>query len=624
MSTRKVKQSGRGNERPENQLAGEASPYLRQHADNPVHWQVWGERAFEQSRAENKPIFLSIGYSTCHWCHVMAHESFENQDVAEFLNEHFVSIKVDREERPDVDQVYMAACHLLSGSGGWPLSFFLLPDLRPFYGGTYFPPQAYGNRPGFLQLLQSIHQAWQDQQPQLKESAGEVLAQLKQQEVYSSGPIDDHWVDRGARQIADSIDTQYGGFGHAPKFPRPVVPDFLLRHGKRLADSRIQAMAQDNLRAMAWGGIHDQVGGGFHRYSVDEAWQVPHFEKMLYDQAQLASSYLLAFEQTSDPFFARIARSTLDSVMRDLRDVSGTFYCGEDADSPDLEVAGQQREGAFYLWRHDELSAHLLPDDLNLLELIYGIASHGNVTQDPHQEFSHWNILYRQADWRQNIVQLRCAEEVVEERLDDILSVLQKIRSERPRPHRDEKILVSWNGLMISALARAARVLGDESFLKAATQAADFFVCRFQEQGLLQHWWRPDGKECPAGLADYTFLVQGLLDLYQAENDQQWLDLALQLSRVQEALFADGRGGLNDFQSLPDILLGGRSDYDGAEPAPGSVAVMNYLRLGQITGDPKWTCRGEEVLGSFAEALNRYPAALPHLLTALEYRQQPW
>ncbi|MBC8208692.1 MAG: thioredoxin domain-containing protein [Desulfobulbaceae bacterium] len=604
-----------------NILGQEESPYLLQHGNNPVHWQVWDEQAFIRAQVEDKPIFLSIGYSTCHWCHVMAHESFENEKVAAFLNTHFVNIKVDREERPDVDQVYMAACQMLTGAGGWPLSLFLLPDLKPFYAGTYFPPQALSGRPGFMDLLQSINQVWKHQRGQVNQTAEDLFSRLKEQDAYVSGHLDDHWLDRGTAQFSESVDVKHGGFGGAPKFPRPVVPDFLLRHGGRIEDLRIQKMGLNHLLAMARGGIHDQVGGGFHRYSVDEAWQVPHFEKMLYDQAQLANVYLFAHEQTGDPFFAQVARNTLDYVLRDLKDERGVFYCGEDADSPDLKSPGIQREGAFYLWRLDELKALLTPDDMKLLTLIFALRAQGNVIHDPHLEFSGQNVFCRQHHWRRDCVVQGLAEQDVEERLKGIMGILFEARRQRPRPHRDEKILVSWNGLMISALARAGAVLKDERYSQAAVQAADYFAMKFQKQGALRHWWRSDERDCPAGLADYTSLVQGLLDMFEAGRDQQWLDIALALSRKQDDIFADGRGGLYDYQDRSDLLSRGRTDYDGAEPAPGSVAVMNYLRLGVLCNDQCWVRRAEEVLSTFAQSLNRYPAALPHMLSAMEYRR---
>src|SRR5579871_3444102 len=443
-----------------NRLISEKSPYLQQHAHNPVDWHPWGEEAFARARAENKPIFLSVGYSTCHWCHVMEHESFESDEIAAILNRDFVPVKVDREERPDVDRIYMTYVQAATGSGGWPMSVFLTPDLKPFFGGTYFPPDNRYGRPGFPTLLDRIASAWRDQRAEIIETSGNVLSQLKKysDSGAAGGIADKTTLDSTFQYFRRTFDSTHGGFGEAPKFPRPVIFNFLFRYYARTQRSEALQMSLDTLRAMAAGGMHDQLGGGFHRYSVDELWFVPHFEKMLYDQAQLAISYIEAYQITREPFYAAIARSTLDYVLRDMQHPEGGFYSAEDADSViDPANPKVKGEGAFYIWTTQEVDQILGPDTAKLFGYRYGVEPGGNVNEDPHNEFIGKSILYLRHTLEETAKQFSISEDVASERLKQAAARLLQIRSQRIRPHLDDKILASWNGLMISPLAKAAQ-----------------------------------------------------------------------------------------------------------------------------------------------------------------------
>ncbi|MBV9085484.1 MAG: thioredoxin domain-containing protein, partial [Acidobacteriaceae bacterium] len=503
-----------------NALIDEKSPYLRQHAHNPVDWLPWGEKAFEKARREDKPIFLSVGYSTCHWCHVMAHESFENERVAEILNREFVPIKIDREERPDIDRIYMLFVQASTGSGGWPMSVWLTPDLKPFFGGTYFPPDSRYGRPGFAELLRHLAHAWRKERDRVLSSSANVLEQLRS--MTSSAKISRE-VDRGVFdsafwQFRRTFDTRWGGFGSAPKFPRPVVLNYLLRYYALENNGEALEMTAATLRAMSKGGMHDHLGGGFHRYSVDERWFVPHFEKMLYDQAQLAVSYLEAYQITGEPSFAEVARGIFTYVLRDMTDSSGAFYSAEDADSPDPEDPSHSGEGAFYIWRKSEIDAVLGSSDPALFCARYGVEENGNVAQDPHGEFTGRNILY------EALTVEDAANRVAISRAEAIESLLRskgkmfERRARRPRPHLDNKILTSWNALMISALAKSYTVLGDETHVEAAKRAISFLMSAMHEPGSGTVFRRYcEGQAAVEGfLDDYAFLIQALLDLFEA------------------------------------------------------------------------------------------------------------
>lgn len=611
-----------------NRLVHEQSPYLLQHAFNPVDWYPWGEEAFARARAEEKPIFLSVGYSTCHWCHVMAQESFADPDTAALLNEHFVAIKVDREERPDVDQLYMAATQALSGGGGWPMSVFLTPELEPFYAGTYFPPAPRHNLPSFRQVLSSIHSLWHDKRDKVLASAAAITRHLQAQASVVADPalLDETVLDQGYRLLASEYDPAFGGFGRQPKFPRPVVFNFLLRHYDRTGEEQARDMALVTLRRMAAGGIYDHVGGGFHRYSVDQAWRVPHFEKMLYDQGQLAVAYLEAYQLTRDPFYASVAADVLDYVLRDLASPEGGFYSAEDADSPDPEQPERHGEGLFYLWTEAEIMRLLGPGAGAIFCYHYGVAKNGNAPDDPHGEFAGRNILYVGRTIEETARHFDQTPAEVGELLDQGRARLFRARSGRPRPHLDDKIITAWNGHLISALARGYQVLGTEKYRDAAARAGRFLLDRMvdQESGILFRRYR-EGKAGLAGqLDDYVFFIQSLLDLYEADFDVAWLEAAEALTEKQIALFHDHEaGGFFDTGiAEKHLLLRMKSDYDGAEPTGNSIAALNLLRLAMITGNTAWRAMAEKTIAAFGQRLREHPFILPQMLVAYDLSRQ--
>ena len=644
-----------------NRLADEPSPYLLQHAGNPVDWYPWGEEAFARARREDLPIFLSVGYSTCHWCHVMEHESFENADIARVLNASFVPVKVDREERPDVDRVYMAFVQATTGSGGWPMSVWLTPELKPFYGGTYFPPSSRWGRPGFAEILAEIAKRWRESRAELAASADGVIERLRevQQSRRPSGGRmpDGGLLVGGVREYAGAFDARNGGFGGAPKFPRPAELFFLLREHARTGDVEARHMVLETLRAMALGGMRDHVGGGFHRYSVDAMWRVPHFEKMLYDQAQLAIAFLETAQAAGEPSFAEVAHDTLAYVHRDLRHPGGGFFSAEDADSlppdggggtggPAAEGGGAsaaggadggggpaatrggaggasaagvegsaaaKKEGAFYVWAHSEIEA-LFGDDADVVRFRYGIEPDGNAPQDPHGEFTGKNLLYvaRGVD---------DAARLSGRTLDAVMAVLDgarprlfEARGRRPRPSLDDKVLAGWNGLMIAAFARAARLapMGGAPSpdpLEAAAAAARFLRDQLWdgERGVLLRRFR-DGRAGIDGYAeDYACVVWGLLELFQAGGDPAWLDWAKRLHATQSRLFRDDADG-GWFSTSGDdasVLLRLKEDYDGAEPSAASVTAWNLLSLAHLSGAGEAGAYREQL----EETLRRVPAS---------------
>lgn len=566
-----------------NRLIHEKSPYLRQHAHNPVDWYPWGDEAIAKARTEDKPIFLSIGYSTCHWCHVMERESFEDPRVAEVLNRHFVPVKVDREERPDLDHIYMTAVQATTGQGGWPMSVWLTPQLEPFYCGTYFPPEPRFGRPGFRQLLLRIHEVWQQHRDAVVRQAREItqLIQSNSDQRVDREPVllSPEALAAGRRLFEQSFDPVYGGFGGAPKFPRPVVFEFMLRVGAT-------APVLFTLRQMGRGGIFDQLGGGFHRYSVDERWLVPHFEKMLYDQALLLTSYCDAWLITHDPFFSDIARRTCDYVVRDLTDPAGGFYAAEDADSEGME-------GRFYVWKKSEIPDEEICD-------YYGVTEAGNWEDG-------WNILHVTRDdpppqleaWRQRLFE---------------------IRSRRPRPHRDEKIIAAWNGLMISALCQYARTV---AVAHQPGVPADARVLAFAQQAAARylHGTLTRTENMPAVLDDYAAVATAMLDLYETDLDHRWLRRAVELANRMIEQFADSQTGSFFMTDGRDayLIVRPRELYDGAEPSGQSTAILLLLRLADVTGIERYRQHAEQALRAQAAWLTRAPHAVPRLLCALDW-----
>ncbi len=612
---------------PTNALIHEKSPYLRQHAHNPVEWLPWGPAAFEKARKEDKPIFLSIGYSTCHWCHVMAHESFEDERVAAVLNRDFVPVKLDREERPDVDRIYMLFVQASTGSGGWPMSVFLTPELKPFFGGTYFPPDSRYGRPGFRELLEHLGRAWKQERERVEASGSNVTEQLRALASSAKAALepDRELFEAAFWQFRRMFDARWGGFGGAPKFPRPVVLNYLLRYHAAENNQDALKMVAHTLRQMAAGGMHDHLGGGFHRYSVDERWFVPHFEKMLYDEAQLAVSYLEAYQITRDEHLADVARDIFSYVLRDLRDAAGGFYSAEDADSPDPENPSHSREGAFYVWRQREI-ATLLDTLVNdgaaaVFCARFGVEPDGNVHEDPHGEFAGRNILYEARSEEEAGSRQGLSRDETVEVLASAKQVLFAARDKRPRPHLDNKILTSWNGLIISALAKGYAVLGDEQYREAGEAAASFVLSRMRdaESGRLLRRYCEGEAAVPGFLDDYAFFAQALVDLFEATSDPRWLEPAVALARDGLTQFEDAEQGgfFSTVESASDLLLRMKDDYDGAEPSGNSVATDLLLRLAHITGDDQFRASAERSLRWFAPKMKAQPTMAPQMTVAL-------
>ena len=630
-----------------NRLAFEHSPYLLQHKDNPVEWRPWGDEAFDLARREEKPIFLSIGYSTCHWCHVMEHESFENREIADVLNRHFVSIKVDREERPDVDRVYMTFVQVTTGSGGWPMSVWLTPSLQPFYGGTYFPPSSKWGKPGFVDVLEEIARVWREERDKVEQSAASITERLRSLRSHGGRePVPAAAVlERATEEFAVAFDRRRGGFGSAPKFPRPSELLFLLREHARTGASEPRDMVLVTLRAMALGGMRDHLGGGFHRYSVDAEWRVPHFEKMLYDQAQLVLAYVEAAQLTGDPFYAEVAIDTLDYVRADLTDPGGGFLSAEDADSVPPEQAGaphpstplgagpHKMEGAFYIWRENEIR-EVLGADADVFIARYGVRPDGNAPFDPQAEFTHKNLLYTARPLEDIAEATGRSVGEVESLLQRSREALRARRSIRPRPHLDDKVLTAWNGLMIAAFARAARVLDDGArFLNDARRAAEFVRSKLWSPatGVLLRRYRKGEAGVDGYAEDYAYLIFGLLELFQADGDPQWLEWALVMQDRQNALFWDPieGGWFSTTGQDASVLLRLKEDYDGAEPAVSSIGVLNLMTIAHLGPEPNAQSPGtkdqgpspkdqvELTLGSFSGRAAQSGRTVPMMLAAL-------
>ena len=626
-----------------NRLAGSASPYLLQHAGNPVDWYPWGQEAFDAARSKDRPIFLSIGYSTCHWCHVMAHESFEDPAIAALLNELFVSVKLDREERPDIDRVYMSYLQGLTGQGGWPLSVWMTPDLRPFYAGTYFPPVDRQGRAGLPTVLKAIARGWREDRAHLVAESARVVEALRGRALERTAPAEGSVsgfaeaagaaFEKAYQYYAESFDPRHGGFGGAPKFPRPANLEFLLRCAVLQglgSEAGVEAtgMVASTLGAMARGGIHDQVGGGFHRYSVDDEWFVPHFEKMLYDQAQVAACALDTWRATGDERHAWLAGDILDYVLRDLTAPEGGFFSAEDADSPEGD-SGKSVEGAFYVWTLGEVERALGPDAPFACGH-FGIRAEGNVPRerDPHGEFNGKNILAQVRPLSESAKAHRMDLQAASDLLVSCLARLRAARSARRRPHLDDKVVAGWNGLMISALARAAVLpaesLGDRraGYLDAALKAAAFAERElFNLPGPLpRRSWRR-GAGSGAGFAeDCAFLVQAWLDLYEATFEKRWIERALALQGAMDDLFWDPvKGGyFNSAAGAPDVIVRLKEDYDGAEPAATSTAARNLFRLAALSGEDALREKGRRAIAAFRGRWEEAPQALPQLLCAFE------
>jgi uncharacterized protein YyaL (SSP411 family) len=596
-----------------NRLAREKSPYLLQHQFNPVDWQAWGEEAFAQARREDKPIFLSIGYSTCHWCHVMERESFEDADLARFLNAHFVCIKVDREERPDVDKIYMTFVQATTGQGGWPLNLFLTPERKPFFGGTYFPPDSRYGRAAFREILEQVQQLWATRRQDLADSVVRIQARLEEAmtgAAVTAPQLTAATVRNAASLFKQTYDARNGGFGDAPKFPQPSQPQLLLRCAKRFGDQEALGMALHTCDRMAAGGIHDQLGGGFARYSVDAEWRVPHFEKMLYDNAQLAQLYLDAFLAAPEGAarHAAVVRDILDYVLRDMAHLEGGFYSAEDADS-------EGHEGKFYCWTRAELSELLVPEEFKVTARYFGITEEGNFL-----DHSHPHPLRGQ-----NVLSVVDANLSGSERalLASAKKKMLTARSRRVRPHLDDKILASWNGLMLGAMARAYAVLGDQTYRAAAEKNLGFLQTKLWDPATrtLYHRWRDGERDTVQLLEGYAFLLSGVLELYEATLEPRRLDFAIALAESMIAGFYDAENGgfWQSAAGVKDLILRVKEDYDGALPSGNSVAVLALLKLGCITGRTEFTQAAEKTLHLFAARLQEFPQAVSYLIQALDF-----
>lgn len=613
-----------------NALIHETSPYLLQHAHNPVEWLPWGDGAFARAKAEDKLVFLSVGYSTCHWCHVMERESFENEAIAELMNRHFVCVKVDREERPDIDATYMAFVQSSTGQGGWPMSVWMTAGGKPVVGGTYFPPEDRYGRAGFPRICNEVARLWRDDRRKIEASAENILAQLRADadpgavlQGLPDGKVFGDFLDR----CEAMFDPEQGGWGGAPKFPRPVVPRMLLRLAERFGPDTEESqaclqMVERTLRAMAAGGIHDQLGGGFHRYSVDRYWHVPHYEKMLYDQGQLASLYLEAWQASGDETFREAAEGIFRYVIRDLRDAGGAFHAAEDADSLPAPDATEKLEGAFWTWEAKELYRLLDPRSAALFCTAYGVQEEGNARpeSDPHEELAGRNTLFRAAGDAALAEHFDLAETEVRRLLEEARAVLLEHRFTRPAPHRDDKIVTAWNGLMISALARGGRVLDRPDLLEAACGALGFLRRECWDGTRLFRSFRGRRGDVPGFPADYAFLIEALIELHSAAGDPGHLEFALVLQERLDAEHWDGtRGGYvvkTEVAGEPLLVL--REDYDGAEPSAGHVAAENLLKLALLADRPEYASRAEAILRAEARTAAVQPFAVPVLLAALD------
>ncbi len=603
-----------------NQLIHEKSPYLLQHAENPVDWYPWGEEAFAKARRENKPIFLSIGYSTCHWCHVMAHESFEDPAVAELLNEFFVCIKVDREERPDLDQVYMRVCQMLTGSGGWPLTIFMTPDQKPFYAATYIAKESRFGRVGMLDFLPKIKAIWQQRREDVLSSADKITAALQQTEPASSGAdLDQNTLQQAFAELCQRFDESHGGFSVAPKFPTPHNLTFLLRYWYRSGDKRALQMAEKTLQEMRAGGIYDHIGFGFHRYATDAEWRVPHFEKMLYDQALIAMAYTDAYQITGKRLYGQTIHEIITYVLRVLTAADGGFYAGEDADS-------EGREGKFYLWTEAEIINALRQDEAELMCTMGNITRSGNYRDEATQQLTGENIIYLTGTFCDCARAAGLSEHELQVRFETIRQKLFFQREQRIHPQRDNKILVDWNGLMIAALARAAQVFALPHYAAAARRAVSFILAHLRTpEGRLRHWYC-DGVAAGSGMVDdYAFFIWGLIELYEATFATDCLQIALDLQRQMIDHFWDEQNG--GFYVTADdaeqVLLRHKEIYDGAVPSGNAVAMLNLLRLARITGQTAFEQKASAIARAFSGSVQSLPSAYSQLMNAVDYAVNP-
>ncbi len=599
-----------------NRLIHEKSPYLLQHAENPVDWYPWGTEAFAKAKKENKPIFLSIGYSTCHWCHVMAHESFEDPEVARLLNEVFICIKVDREERPDIDNIYMSVCQMMTGSGGWPLTIFMTPDKKPFFAGTYIPKETRFGRTGLVELIPKINEAWQTRYDEILETADKITTSLNQPSTGSTGPkLGESTLQTAFEQLSSRFDEQSGGFGAAPKFPTSQNFLFLLRYWQKTGDEKALRMVERSLKLMRNGGIYDHIGFGFHRYSTDSHWLVPHFEKMLYDQALLAIAYTETYQATGKEEYGDTAQEIFTYVLRDMRDKRGGFYSAEDADSEGVE-------GKFYLWTEDEIRQILSKDEAELIITLFNVKKEGNFKEETTGESTNSNILHLDKPLTECAFKMKISIEELKNRMNGVRQQLFATRKKRIHPHKDDKILTDWNGLMIAAMAKGARILHNPKFLDAAKEAADFILKEMRRQdGRLLHRYRDGQSAILAHVDDYAFLIWGLLELYETTFDTHYLQTSLDLNREMIENFWDEKSGGFFFTAddAEGLIVRQKEIYDGAIPSANSVSLLNLLRLGRITANPELEKKAMKISEAFASDVSRYPSGYTQFLVSLDF-----
>jgi len=605
-----------GSDKRPNRLIKEKSPYLLQHAYNPVDWHAWNKEAFEKARTENKPVFLSIGYSTCHWCHVMEKESFEDVEVAELMNETFVSIKVDREERPDIDHVYMTVCQMMTGSGGWPLTIVMTPDKKPFFAATYIPKGSRFGRTGMVELIPRIREVWTNRNKDVLDSAESMTTSLQSLEKDSFGdPLDAHVLDKAYQELSERFDKTYGGFSGPPKFPTPHNFFFMLRHWRRADNQEALNMVEKTLQEIRWGGIFDQIGFGFHRYSTDREWLVPHFEKMLYDQAMLALAYLETYQATGKELYADTAREIFTYVLRDLRSPEGGFYSAEDADSEGVE-------GKFYVWTEQQIREVLPPDEADLVVRAFHVEKSGNFREEASGKNLETNILYTGKSLADMASELKFPLKELESRIDSARSRLFEAREKRIHPHKDDKILTDWNGLMIAALAKGAQVLEDTLYSDAAEGAVDFILKKMRKaDGRLLHRFRDGEAGIDAVLDDYAFLVWGLIETYEATFDARFLKTALELNEDMMRHFWDERAGGLYFTSddAENLIVRKKEVYDGALPSGNAVALLNLLRLSRFTGDADLEDRAFKLQRGFSQQVRQFPSGYTQFLSAVDF-----
>jgi uncharacterized protein YyaL (SSP411 family) len=599
-----------------NHLRNETSPYLRQHADNPVDWYPWGQDAFDRAQREDKPIFLSIGYSTCHWCHVMAHESFEHPEVARLMNEAFVSIKVDREERPDIDSVYMSACQVMTGSGGWPLNIIMTPDKKPFFAATYIPRESRFGLKGMMELIPHIRDIWATRRGEALSLSDRISAELQQiSQDTASEELDEATLKLAYDQFAESFDEQHGGFSRAPKFPTPHSLLFLLRYWKRSGEKAALDMVEKTLQAMQRGGIYDHVGFGFHRYSTDSRWLVPHFEKMLYDQAMLAMAYIEAHQATGTEDYERTAREIFTYVLRDMTAPEGGFFSAEDADS-------EGEEGKFYLWTQEQIRQALGNEEADFVAQVFDIEKDGNYMQEATGKKNGANILHLRKPLEEIASGLNLSLQDLRARLKVARQKLFDYREKRVHPVKDDKILTDWNGLMIAALAKGAQAFDEPQYAEVACRAADFILSNMRKaDGRLWHRHRGEWTGVQANLDDYAFLVWGLIELYEATFDSTHLRFALELTSDMLKHFWDEDGG--GFYLTPDdgesLLIRRKEIHDSAIPSGNSVAMLNLLRLGRVTANSDFEEKAAGIGRAFSGSVKQSPAAHSQLMVALDF-----